>query len=331
MTAPRRYIALEEHCMTPGLQRVHDDLLAEHGRFQPAANVERLLDVDAARIEAMDAAGIDVQVLSHHSPGAQISDPRAVEWARTANDELAAAIARHPSRFAGFATLATGDADAAASELIRCVEQLGFTGTMIHGQAGGGFLDHPRNEPVLRAASQLGVPIYVHPAEPPEAVKDAYFRDVHEAGPDAERMEHMFATAGWGWHVETGSHALRMILGGVFDRHPNLQVILGHWGELIPFYLGRVDIRMKRLVRHLRKSPAQYFAEHFHVTPGGIETIQPLLLTLATVGADRVLYSADYPFGAAETAGRAYIEDAPISEADKSKIAHLNAEKLLRI
>jgi len=328
----RRYIALEEHCMTPSLQRDHDELLAAHARFQPAANVERLNDIDRVRIDAMDAAGVDVQVLSHHAPGAQLEDPaRAVAAARAANDELAEALAKQPTRFRGFATLPMAEPAEAAAELRRAVEQLGFVGTMIHGRTGGGFLDQARFDPVLATAAELDVPIYLHPTEPPDVVKQAYYASIDGAGDDRERLEHMFATAGWGWHVETGTHAIRMILGGVFDRHPSLQVILGHWGELIPFYIGRIDVRMRRLARHLKRSPSEYFAEQFHVTPGGLETLHPLLLSLAVLGADRVLYSADYPFGAADTLGRAFIEDAPIAEADKSKIAHRNAERLLRL
>jgi predicted TIM-barrel fold metal-dependent hydrolase len=199
---------------------------------------------------------------------------------------------------------------------------------MIHGQTGGGFLDHPRMDPILAAAVDLGVPIYLHPTEPPEAIKDAYYRGLEIDGPDAGVLQHMLATAGWGWHVETGTHALRMILGGVFDRHPSLQVLLGHWGELVPFYLGRIDHRMRRLTGHLALSPAEYVRRNFHVTPGGLETLPPLLLCLSVLGADRVLYSADHPFGG-DTLGRAFIDHAPIAEPDKDRIAFANAEALL--
>ncbi|MCW2984279.1 MAG: amidohydrolase, partial [Conexibacter sp.] len=241
----------------------------------------------------------------------------------------------HPARFAGWATLPTADPAAAAAELRRAVEELGFVGAMVHGRTGGGFLDQPAFDPVLATAAGLGVPLYLHPTEPPDVVKDTYYRGlgldpVQRAAVDLELLEHMLATAGWGWHVETGTHALRLILAGVFDRHPSLQVILGHWGELIPFYLGRIDQRLHRLAGHLRRGPAECFRDNFHVTPGGLETLAPLLLCLEVLGADRIMYSADHPFGA-ETAGRAYIEDAPIGSYDKDKIAYGNAERLLAL
>jgi predicted TIM-barrel fold metal-dependent hydrolase len=331
MSAPRRYVALEEHCLTPSMAAAHDKLAAEHGQFQSTVFTERLLDIDTIRLAAMDAAGVDVQVLSHHSPGAQLDDPAAaLAAARAGNDEMAAAIARHPTRFAGFATLPTADPAASAAELRRCVDEHGFVGAMIHGQTGGGFIDGRAFDPVFAAAVDLDVPIYLHPTEPTDTLKDAYYRNLDVAGDDVEALQHMFATAGWGWHVETGTHALRMILGGVFDRHPALQVILGHWGELIPFYLGRIDQRLTRLASHLKHPPTEYFANNFHITPGGMETLPPLLLTISTVGVDRIMYSADYPFGA-DTLGRAYIDGAPISDHDKARIAHLNAERLLRL
>ncbi|MDO8213599.1 amidohydrolase family protein [Conexibacter sp. CPCC 206217] len=331
----RRYIALEEHALTPGLHALRAAAGAAGGARpsdRPDEIVERMLEIGSVRIAAMDAAGVDVQVLSHHAPGAQLADPaRAVAAATEANDELAAAIASHPTRFAGWATVPTIDPDAAAAELKRCVEQHGFVGAMVHGQVAGGWLDHPRFDPLLRMSTDLGVPLYLHPAPPPAAVKEAYYSDLDAAGDDAARLSQVFATSGWGWHVETGGHALRMVLNGVFDRHPSLDVILGHWGELVPFYLGRIEERFSRMTRHLRTAPAEVFATRFHVTPAGLETIPPLLLTLQTLGADRIMYSADYPFSVKHTKGRALIEEAPISEADKSKIAHLNAERLLRL
>jgi predicted TIM-barrel fold metal-dependent hydrolase len=332
----RRYVALEEHCLTPAVHAAHERLAAAGGMASTARFTAPLADIGAGRLAAMDAAGIDVQVLSHHAPGAQLADRgTAIATARAANDELSAAIARHPDRFAGWATLPTTDAAAAAAELRRAVQDLGLVGAMVHGRSGGGWLDQPDFDVVLATAVDLDVPLYLHPTEPPAAIKDMYYRGLGIAPDarddvDADQLEHMLATAGWGWHVETGTHALRLILAGVFDRHPSLQVVLGHWGELIPFYLGRIDVRLHRLAGHLRRSPAEYFTTNFHVTPGGLESLPPLLLCASVLGADRILYSADHPFGA-PTLGRAFIDEAPIAETDKDKIAYKNAEALLRL
>jgi uncharacterized protein len=239
------------------------------------------------------------------------------------NDQLAAVVAAHPDRFAGFATLPTPDPKAAAAELERAVRQLGFKGAMINGRAGDNrFLDDPRFSPILEKAETLDVPIYIHPTWASKAVRDDYYGGFD---PDTSAR---FACAGWGWHVETGIHALRMILAGILDRYPRLQIILGHWGELIPFYLSRLD--QLHEFKHLKRRMSDYFLQNFYVTPSGMYTIPPLLLTLETIGADRIMYSVDYPYVIDEHA-RTFLENAPISHADNEKIAHGNAERVLKI
>lgn len=330
MGDPRRFIALEEHCVNPELIAAHAEMPWPSIRLAPPEFEKRLTDLDAARLSAMDELGIDVQVLSHRPPGAQLPDPeRAAVEARLANDAIAAAIDRHPTRFAGFATVPLADPGAAAKELVRCVEGLGFVGVMVHGRVGGEFLDHPELDPVVGTAADLDVPIFLHPGEPNETIRNEYYDHLPVPRDVAPVLQSVFSGGAWGWHVEAGTHALRLILGGVFDRYPDLQVILGHWGELVPFYLARFDAVAGPVARHLRRRPAEYFAENFHITPSGLETIAPLLLSLSVVGADRIMYAADYPF--VPTAGRAFIDEAPISDADKAKIAHLNAERLLGI
>jgi hypothetical protein len=329
MAAPQRFIALEEHCVTAELKAALDGLDSPNLRYTPQFMEDGLIDLADVRIAAMDRLGIDVQVLSHRPPGAQFADPAtAVFHARQANDAIAAAIDRHPTRFAGFATLPLSDPPAAVQELARCVGPLGFKGAMVHGRVGGEFLDHPEFDPILRAAAELEVPIFLHPGEVDPAVRNIYYD--HLQGPPEVRqtLEVIFASAGWGWHIEAGTHALRLILSGVFDRYPHLQMILGHWGEMVPFFIHRFDSVMS--VPPTWRAVHRYFVEHFYVTPSGVETLPPLQMAMAVMGADRIMYAADYPV-IPRTKGRAYIDEAPISDGDKAKIAHLNAERLLRL
>jgi predicted TIM-barrel fold metal-dependent hydrolase len=320
-----KLITLEEHFELAEIKKAVARFLpgSQGGVYEPSTT--RLEDLGAGRLKEMDDTGIDVQVLSHTAAGIpQIPATEAVALARAINDQLAAAVAAHPDRFVGFATLPTPDPEAAARELERSVNTLGLKGTMIHGQTNGRFLDDPSFRPVLEAAAALDVPIYLHPAPPPRAVWDAYY-----AGFDPV-VSGSFATFGWGWHLDTGIHALRMVLAGVFDRYSGLQLILGHWGEMIPFYLTRFAEALTPVTRQLQRPVADYFVQQMHVTPSGMFTLPPFLLTLQMLGADRMLYSVDYPFQPGDQA-RAFLEHAPISPADKAKIAHSNAERLLKL
>ena len=321
-----KIITLEEHFRNAAIEEAIRKLIppgpqtAVYARLAP-----QLQDLGTERLQHMDATGIDVQVLSYASPGTQVLPAaEAVPLAREANDQLAAAIAAHPDRLAGFATLPTPDPQAAATEFERAVRQLGFVGAMINGRTQDRFLDDPRFRPILEAAVTLDVPIYLHPTMPSQAVQEAYY-----AGFDPV-VSAIFATAGWGWHLETGIHALRMILAGIFDRYPTLQLILGHWGEMIPFYLARVDENLTPVCKHLQRRVADYFLQQVYVTPSGLFTLPPFLLTLQIMGADRIMYAVDYPYIAGDQA-RPFLETAPISPADKEKIAHGNAEKLLKM
>lgn len=329
-----RVIALEEHVVLPEVAEANRGLPPQlRSGFDTAAGggypAAELHDLGDRRIEFMDAHGIDVQVLSHSGPGTQLLEADQAEpLARHINDTIAEAVSRHPQRFSAFATLPTPAPEEAAAELRRCINDLGFCGAMVHGHTRGRYLDRPEFDPILATAAELGAPLYLHPGEPPAAIKATYYADL-DVGPRTKLVEQMFATAGWGWHVDAGVHALRLILTGAFDRHPQLQIILGHWGELIPYYLGRLDQRLSPLCDHLDKSVSQYIQQHLHVTPAGLETIPPLLLALSTVGADRILFSVDYPYTLGQTAGWDFIESAPLCDRDKAKIAHLNAERLL--
>ena len=323
-----KIITLEEHFQTAAINQVMEKRMPPYAReaiSNYSTPTTRLVDLGEQRLQWMDATGIDVQVLSYSSPGVQILPAsEAVPLAKDANDQLAEAIKAHPDRFAGFATLPTPDPEAAAAELTRAVQTLGFKGAMINGRTNDRFLDDPSFRPILAAAVALDVPIYLHPTVPSKVVQDAYYAGLDPA------LSSGFATAGWGWHMETGIHALRMILAGVFDRYLSLQLILGHWGEMIPFYLARVDQTLSSAAKHLQRPIPDYFLQQMYVTPSGMFTLPPFLLTLQIMGADRIMYSVDYPYVADEHA-RTFLENAPISPADKDKIAHRNAERVLKL
>jgi predicted TIM-barrel fold metal-dependent hydrolase len=292
------------------------------GYTPPDAPLE---DLGTGRLQRMDAMGIDVQVLSYTPAGLPaIPAAEAVPLAREINDQLTATIQTHPDRFAGFATLPTSDPKAAAAELERAVQKLGLKGAMIGGRTNGLFLDDPLFQPILEAAAALEVPIYLHPSYPPKAVQDACYAGLDPA------VSARFATAGWGWHLETGTHALHMILAGVFDRYPSLQLILGHWGEMIPFFLDRFAEMLTQTAKHLQRPIADYFLQQVYVTPSGMFTLPQFLLTLQVMGADRIMYAVDYPYGKNEH-GRTFLEQAPISPTNRAKIAHGNAEKVLKL
>ena len=239
MTQPDglRTITLEEHFATPAFLDGAGRRLKEPGRPDARLLLRRLQDLGDGRIAEMDAAGIDVQVLSLTAPGTeQLPPDEARALASEANAALAEAIGRHPDRFAGFAVVPTPDPERAADELERAVRQLGFKGAVVNGHVGGRYLDDPFFWPLFERAEALGVPIYLHPTPPPEPVAATYYR-----GHFPPAVAEAFATHGWGWHIESALHVLRIVLGGVFDRYPRLQLIMGHLGETLPFMLERLS------------------------------------------------------------------------------------------
>lgn len=313
-----KLIALEEHFLHARVTEMLDEV--DRALLAPT-RVPGLDELGDARIQVMDAAGIAVQVLSHTKPGVQeIEDVAlATSLATVANDDLAEAVAAHPDRFAGFATLATAAPEAAARELERTVTRHGFRGAMINGHTRGEYLDNTRFWPIFEAAEALDVPIYLHPSNPHPAVLEAYYKDYPVLG-----------YAPWGYAVETGTHVLRLILSGVFDRFPKLQMVIGHMGELLPFALWRADGRLTPKYPHLKKSVRRYFLEHFHLTTAGVFSTPELLCTANVVGFDRLLFSVDYPFESNEEAVR-WFDTLPIADSDRARLAHLNAERLLKL
>jgi len=320
-----RTITLEEHFATPDFLKATTPLVPA-GRVNFVQAVEsKLLDLGQGRIAEMDAAGIDVQVLSLTGNGMDMLDgPTATALARDANDKLDAAVRAHPKRFAAFAALALQNPEKAAAEFERCVRKLGFKGALVHGTTKGMFLDDPQFTPLFEAAQALDVPIYLHPSPPPKPVQEAYF------GGLPGQVGFFLATAAWGWHVETGTHCLRLMASGLFDRFPKLRIIIGHMGEDLPFSIARAEMILSRDTKHLKRRVGEYFQEHFYITTSGYFTVPPFLCTLQVIGADRILFSVDYPYSP-NAAGRNFLNALPVSPEDLGKISHGNAERLLKL
>ena len=257
-------------------------------------------------------------------PGADLLDPaEGPALARAFNDALARHTSAQPKRYAGFAHLPLRAPDAAADELERAVRELGFCGAMVHGTTQGRFLDDAAFAPLLARAEALDVPIYLHPGIPPAPVRHAYYDGLPEA------LSLMLSLAGWGWHAETAVHVLRLVLSGTLDRFPRLQLIIGHMGEGLPAMRARCDqVLGREAAHHLGRSVSQTILDQVHVTTSGFFTEPPFLLLLQTFGADRILFSVDYPFSP-NKAGRAFLDRLPVSPADLETIAHGNADRLL--
>jgi predicted TIM-barrel fold metal-dependent hydrolase len=312
-------IAIEEHYWDAEMASHFTGI--EAGR--PGPIQKRLDDLGALRIQEMDDAGIDIQVLSHGAPSAQkISADIAIDLTRRVNERLHAAIAGFPSRFAAFAALPTADPPAAADELERCVTRLGFKGAMIHGMAHGKFVDAKEFWPIYARAEQLDVPIYLHPSLPHAAVTEAYYADYAKTFP-------MVVRPAWGYTVETATAAIRMVLSGVFDAHPRLKIILGHLGETLPFLVWRID---QALSRPGQKSLSfrEVFCGNFYITTSGNFSNPALLCCVMEMGVDRILFAVDWPF-VENTAATQWMAAAPLCEEDKAKILGGNAKRLLHM
>ena len=319
-----RTIALEEHYATQALlDAPAANLQFDLGSF-PQMKAQ-LFDLDAGRIAAMDTAAIDLQVLSLSAPGVEQFDAAdAIAVTRDANDQLGAAVLRHPTRFAGLAALPSPAQEAAADELERTVQVYGFKGGQISGHIRGRYLDDHFFWPILERAEALQVPLYLHPSPPPQAVIEAIYSGF------TPQITALLASGGFGWHVDTALHVLRLIISGAFDRYPGLQVIVGHQGETLPFMLPRFDIALPTQVTRLARPVSAYLRENVHYTFGGFNWTPAFLDLLLQVGADRIMFSTDYPF-ASMAAARSFLDQLPVSPVDRERIAHGNAERLLRL
>jgi uncharacterized protein len=323
-----KIVALEEHFLMPAVREAWSRVDPEFRdptttRVSPAELEAKLEDLAELRLQHMDESGVDVQVLSLTTPAVQGLDPDpAVELARQANDLIGETVRRWPDRFEGFATIPTPNPDAAARELERAITTLGCKGAMLFGRTRDRHLDHPDFLPIFEAAANLRAPLYLHPQIPAPAVRQAYYSGL------GDRVDDVFATAGWGWHIETGIEAVRLILSGIFDRFPDLQIILGHWGESMLFYLERINL-MSEAAKHLQKPIASYVRENFYVTPSGIFSPKYLNWSLEEIGAERIMFSTDYPYlSVPKNGARDFIEQLAIPEATKHLIANGNWQRL---
>ena len=319
-------IGLEEHFATRELQRLNagtDKRLFSGGGGRP-----ELLDLGAGRIADMDEAGIDIQVLSAVTPGAQnLPGAGGAAFARKLNDWVAnEVVAAYPDRFRAFATLPLSQPQAAADELERSVREHGFVGCMSYGPIDGRFLDHADFAPVLARAEALGVPIYIHPNWPSAKAMEVYYDGLGD-----KLVGKILGGPGYGWHQEIALHCLRLIVSGTFDRYPGLQIVVGHMGEGLPFWYWRVGEDLDRIAKERLHKPVQrYFHDNLWITTSAFFSDELLALALATMGEDRIMFSVDYPMASAR-AGADWIRAVDLPRATKEKIAHRNARKLLGI
>ena len=347
-----RIVALEEHYGLPAIyeaaHKANDgvalvyDVLKQSGHFPEDSKTgfpAGIYDLGEGRIAAMDDAGIDVSILSYPPPCAEGLEPSLARQLTTeANDALAGTVAMYPDRLRGFATLPMLDPAAAARELERAVRDLGFVGALINSNVNGRYFDDKFFWPVFEAAEALGVPIYLHPQIPPKPVVDAYYSGF------APEVSAFLSIAGVGWHIDTGVHCLRLILGGVFDRFPAMQIIVGHNFEILSWAAWRMDYSFP-LGKNggLKRTIKEYLRENFYggilageylgQEPGAIDSswslsYQAFLGLANTVGIDRVVFTTDYPYGVMKASREAF-DRMPINVDEKEKIAHLNAERLL--
>jgi 2,3-dihydroxybenzoate decarboxylase len=316
-----RVIAIEEHYYDKELAALFTGLDGKTGgRLR-----EKLEDLGELRLKEMDEAGVDVQVLSHGAPATQKLDAStAVRVARSVNDRLHQTVKARPDRFAAFATLPSADPKAAADELARTVNELGFKGAMIHGLTGGEqFIDDKRFWPIFERAQALDVPIYLHPAIPHPAIIQAYLKEYYEKFPG-------LLNAGWGFTIETATAGIRMVLSGVFDAYPNLKIILGHLGETLPYLLWRIDHALSRP----GNAPVAFrdtFSGHFYVTTSGFFSDPAMLCCVQEMGIDRILFAVDWPFVETSKLGTQWMERIALSAEDKAKVLNGNAARLLRM
>ncbi len=296
-----------------------DDAFEPHGDFL----LDRLLDVGEGRIEGMGAAGIDVAVVSLTAPGTDHFDPATgTRLAGRINDELAAAIDRYPDRLMGFAALAPKDPYAAAAELERAVKELGFRGWKCHSNFGDSYIDEKRYWPILAKAEELGAPIYLHPVAP--------------MIPQLRTYGLALAGAAFGFGIETATAMMRLILSGAFDAFPKLKIILGHYGEGLPFLMQRIDHPFVRphlkasdpdVVPALERLPSDYLRDNMVVTTSGNYLPAAFKCTREALGMDKILLGTDYPYEEMDDCMR-YLEGLGMPEEEKAQLYHENAAAL---
>ncbi len=313
--------ALASKFVEPGFRLMGETILGD----SPASRGvhAQLIDLDQGRIADMDACGIDLALLSITSPGVQVFDAvTATSLSTHANDVLAEAIRRHPTRFAGLATVAPNHPQSAVVELQRAASTLGMKGFLINSHTQGEYLDDRKYWPLFEAAQTLEMPLYLHPREPAPSMV-------------TPMLDYGLYFAGWGFAVETATHALRLIMSGLFDEFPRLTIILGHMGEGLPFWLKRLDNRYLLQVKigavqPLKRLPSEYFLENFLITTSGMMSAPALRLCLEVVGVERIMFAADYPYESAEESVQ-FMDSVDITPSERQAIYSTNAERVFKL
>lgn len=316
-----RKIAFEEHFMAPGFERYSKAFLQYIDPATAADLGRRLADIDSLRLEEMDKAGIALTILSQTGPGVQgeADTATAIRCAAGNNDYLAARIARHPTRFGGFAALAMQEPKEAADELERAVAQLGFKGALVNGHTQGRYYDNPAYDVVWERLQALDVPLYLHPIDFPQVPQTLAGFPVVQG-------------AAWGWGVETASHVLRLLFSGVFDRFPRLKLVIGHMGEGLPFQRWRFDSRFAAYPFgvKLQRKPSEYIGSNILITTSGVCSEAALKGAIAEMGAEAVMFSVDYPYESTAIAAD-FIENADLDDKTRALVCHGNAARLFKL
>jgi uncharacterized protein len=338
-----KIVCIEEHAVDLELAKVTGPVLMKEAPYMAFSCTENVVqpynphrpmhrtlqeantlaaDLGEGRIKAMDAEGVQMQVVSYGTPAQLAPRDQAVSLTQEANNRLAKAITSNPGRLSGFAVLPWQDPKAAAGELARSVNELGLKGALIVGRPGDTFLDDPRYLPVFQKLHDLKAPLYVHPFYAMPVVQKAYYSGF------SPEVTAQFSLAGWGWHHEAGIQVLRLLLSGIFEKFPGLKLISGHWGEMVPFFLERLDDTIPPKVSGLSRSISETYKSNVWVTPSGMFDLAHFEFIYKIMGPDRIMWSVDYPYVTMDGT-REFLENLPIGEFDKEKIAHRNAESLL--
>ena len=331
-----KIIAIEEHSMNREIGCATHDTIHKvfpyYGTFLAPHSADKAkvasdpFELNEKRVKEMEASGIDMEIMSYPDATQWLSETEALDISRKANNMMYENIKAFPNHFKAFATLPWVNPQEAANELRRTVNELGFVGTLISGrpQTGSIFLDDKSYYPVWEALTELDLPIYIHPNFPTTELCKSYY-----SGFD-EKVNMVLSTYGWGWHLEAGIQVLRMIIAGVFDKFPTLKIISGHWGEIIPYYLPRIDQKLSKDITGLPEDFSTYYKNNVWVTPSGVFDNDNLEYCVHKLGVDHILFSADFPYLGVENT-RAFFDNAPLTEKDKELIAYRNAEKLFHI
>lgn len=316
----KKLICLEEHYSS---QAIREKIQKLTGVQESLTETDRLAkDTDSSRLAYMDEMGIDTQILSCADEYPSLLPPQhAASLCGELNDELYRIVTKHPGRYSYFASLPLGSPETAAKELVRCVKEKGAVGAMFIGHYEGRTYDDEWYFPIYEKAAELGVPIYMHPCRVDAAISERYYK-----GPWSDTAAALLSGFGIGWHYDVGMQVVRMMLAGVFDRLPELKIVIGHWGEVVAYYMHRMD-EIPQPVTGLSKPISSYFKENVYVNPSGMMYEEQFRFCLDTFGAEHIMWGEDYPYRRPENI-RTMLEGFGISDEDRNKIAYANAEKL---